>query len=211
AGLGSVEWKIGATGLHWHGQHLLPRNTQVAELAGLLFARGVRSIQINPGVTAEHWLGLFGVAVGNVAPDDAVLGRIAVLLGRRASQRLSASRVLEEVAPAAPPAAPAPLVQSPPPPPPPAAAPSAPVFIAAPSPPAEAVGPTRQGSAFRPDMLPADVEARRAVTALQAASRPEDQRTIIDKLRRLTPDVIALRDIGAVAEVVAGLDRSLGK
>src|SRR2546427_9298412 len=109
AALGTVEWKIGATGLHWHGQHLLPRNTQVAELAGLLFARGVRSIQINPGVTAEHWLGLFGVAVGNVAPDDAVLGRIAVLLGRRASQRLSASRVLEEVAPVpAPPPRPPP-------------------------------------------------------------------------------------------------------
>src|SRR3989475_5558243 len=34
---------------------------------------------------------------------------------------------------------------------------------------------------------------------------------MIDKLRQLTPDVIALRDIGAVAEVVAGLDRSLGK
>ncbi|OLB67246.1 MAG: hypothetical protein DMD38_06005 [Gemmatimonadetes bacterium] len=215
AGLGSVELKIGATGLHWHGQHLLPRNTQVAELAGLLFARGVRSIQINPGVTAEHWLGLFGVAVGNVAPDDAVLGRIAVLLGRRASQRLSASRVLEEVAPAAPPAAPSPPVSvdapSPPVQSPPPAAPSAPVFIAAPAPPAETVGPTRQSSAFRPDVLPADVEARRAVTALQAASRPEDQRTMIDKLRQLTPDVIALRDIGAVAEVVAGLDRSLGK
>src|SRR2546428_13822149 len=92
AALGTVEWKIGATGLHWHGQHLLPRNTQVAELAGLLFARGIRAIQLNPGVTAEHWLGLFGVAGGNVAPDDAVLGRIAVLLRRRASQRLSASR-----------------------------------------------------------------------------------------------------------------------
>src|SRR5438477_413508 len=213
AGLGSVELKIGATGLHWHGQHLLPRNTQVAELAGLLFARGVRSIQINPGVTAEHWLGLFGVAVGNVAPDDAVLGRIAVLLGRRASQRLSASRVLEEVAPAAPPAAPSPPVSvdapSPPVQSPPPAAPSAPVFIAAPAPPAETVGPTRQSSAFRPDVLPADVEARRAVTALQAASRPEDQRTMIDKLRQLTPDVIALRDIGAVAEAeVLGLSGS---
>ena len=221
AALGTVEWKIGATGLHWHGQHLLPRNTQVAELAGLLFARGVRSIQINPGVTAEHWLGLFGVAVGNVAPDDAVLGRITVLLGRRASQRLSASRVLEEVAPAAPPihapppsppppATSSPPVQSPPAPAP-AAAPSAPVFIAAPTPPSETIGPTRQSSAFRPDVLPADVEARRAVTALQAASRPEDQRAIIEKLRHLTPDVIALRDIGAVAEVVAGLDRSLSK
>src|SRR6266498_1318708 len=114
AALGTVEWKIGATGLLWHGQHLLPRNTQVAELAGLLFARGVRAIQVNPGVTPEHWLGLFGVAVGNVAPDDAVLGRIGVLLGKRASQRLSASRALGEVPPAAEP----PPVEAPPPPPP---------------------------------------------------------------------------------------------
>jgi len=71
--------------------------------------------------------------------------------------------------------------------------------------------PSRASSVFRPDVLPADVEARRAVTALQAASRPEDQRAIIAKVRQLTPDIIALRDIGAVAEVVAGLDRSLGK
>jgi HEAT repeat protein len=46
---------------------------------------------------------------------------------------------------------------------------------------------------------------------LQLASRAEDQRAIIERLRSLTPDVIALRDIGAVAEVVAGLDRSLAK
>ena len=195
ASLGTVEWKIGATGLLWHGQHLLPRNTQVAELAGLLFARGIRSIQVNPGVTSEHWLGLFGVAVGNVSPDDAVLGRIAVHLGRRASQRLSASRAMEE--------------PSPPPPTPP---PSAPVFVpAAPAPHTDTVGSSRQSGVFRPDVLPADVEARRAVTALLAASRPEDQRVIIGRLRQLTPAVIALRDIGAVAEVVAGLDRSLGK
>src|SRR5207237_9593263 len=132
AGLGSVEWKIGATGLHWHGQHLLPRNTQVAELAGLLFARGIRAIQVNPGVTPEHWLGLFGVAVGNVAPDDAVLGRITVLLGRRATQRLSASRALAEVAAASspPPQSPPPSPPSPPaaPSPPPAPAPPAPAF-----------------------------------------------------------------------------------
>src|SRR6266571_2193085 len=213
AALGTVEWKIGATGLHWHGQHLLPRNTQVAEIAGLLFARGVRAIQINPGVTAEQWLGLFGVAVGTVAPDDAILGRIAVLLGRRASQRLSTSRVLGEAPPAAAPPAAPPLQPSPAPPePPPMVVPSAPVFVAAAPPPrSETVAPARQTGAFRPDVLPADVEARRAVIALQAASRPEDQRTIIEKLRRLTPDVIALRDIGAVAEVVAGLDRSLRK
>jgi HEAT repeat protein len=201
-----VEWKIGATGLHWHGQHLLPRNTQVAELAGLLFARGIRAIQLNPGVTPEHWLGLFGVAVGNVAPDDHVLGQITLHLGRRATQRLSASRA--EAAPT--PAAPAP-------------APSAPVFVPAalppPAPPppppppshAETVAPARASHVFRPSVLPADVEARRAVTALLAASSPEEQRANIEKLRQLTPAVIALRDIGAVAEVVAGLDRSLGK
>ena len=206
AALGTVEWKIGATGLHWHGQHLLPRNTQVAELAGLLFARGIRAIQLNPGVTPEHWLGLFGVAVGNVAPDDHVLGQITLHLGRRATQRLSASRA--EAAPT--PAAPAP-------------APSAPVFVpaalpppASPPPPpppshAETVAPARASHVFRPNVLPADVEARRAVTALLAASSPEEQRANIEKLRQLTPDVIALRDIGAVAEVVAGLDRSLGK
>ncbi len=213
AGLGSVEWKIGATGLHWHGQHLLPRNTQVAELAGLLFARGVRAIQVNPGVTPEHWLGLFGVAVGNVAPDDAVLGRITVHLGRRATQRLSAARALDE-APAAPAvAAPSPPVEPPP------VTPSEPVFVAAPSPPpaapspppSETVAPSRSSNVFRPNVLPADVEARRAVTALLAAAEPVEQRASIEQLRQLTPDVIALRDIGAVAEVVAGLDRSLGK
>src|SRR2546426_733599 len=202
AALGTVEWKIGATGLHWHGQHLLPRNTQVAELAGLLFARGIRAIQLNPGVTPEHWLGLFGVAVGNVAPDDHVLGRITLHLGRRATQRLSASRAEAAPTPAAPPPAP-----------------SAPVFVpaasaplpAAPPPPTETVGPARSSTVFRPDVLPPDVEARRAVTALQAASTPKEQREIIETLRRLAPNVIALRDIGAVAEVVAGLDRSLSR
>ncbi|HEV8510470.1 MAG TPA: HEAT repeat domain-containing protein [Gemmatimonadales bacterium] len=196
AALGTVEWKIGATGLHWHGQHLLPRNTQVAELAGLLFARGIRAIQVNPGVTPEHWLGLFGVAVGNVAPDDALLGRITVLLGRRATQRLSASRALGEVA------APSPPVQSPPP------------SVGAPAPPPQSLpplSPPLQSGVFRPNVLPADVEARRAITALQAATTAEEQRASIEQLRRLAPDVIALRDIGAVAEVVAGLDRSLGK
>src|SRR3989442_13182297 len=64
AALGTVEWKIGGTGLDWHAQHLLPCTTQVADLAGLLFARGIRAIQLNPGVTPEHLLGLFRGSVG---------------------------------------------------------------------------------------------------------------------------------------------------
>jgi HEAT repeat protein len=201
AALGTVEWKIGATGLHWHGQHLLSRNTQVAELAGLLFARGVRAILVNPGVTPEHWLGLFGVAVGNVAPDDAVLGRITVMLGRRASQRLSASRVLD-----AAPSDVSPDPQAQPPQAPPSFRPVADVQL-----PIEAIGPARQSAVFRPQALPADVEARRAVAALQAATTPDEQRATLEQLRRITPQVLALRDIGAIAELVAGLDRSLGR
>ncbi len=207
AALGTVEWKIGATGLLWHGQHLLPRNTQVAELAGLLFARGVRAIQVNPGVTPEHWLGLFGVAVGNVAPDDAVLGRIGVLLGKRASQRLSAARSMAEPAPAPapppPPAPPAPPAHSP--------LPQSPPVVAAPAPPPAAPAPPVQSGVFRGGGLPADVEARRAVAALQAATTATEQRATIEQLRHITPGVLALRDIGPIAEIVSGLDRSLRK
>ncbi|HWC72813.1 MAG TPA: HEAT repeat domain-containing protein [Gemmatimonadales bacterium] len=211
AALGTVEWKIGATGLVWHGQHLLPRNTQVGELAGLLFARGVRALQINPGVTPEHWLALFGVAVGNLQPDDAALGRITVLLGRRASQRLSAARVLGEVPPPIPPPSPS----SP-------AAPGGgggggggsaqPVFQPPPFQlPTESMTPARSSAVFRPNVLPPDVEARRAVAALHDAQTPEEQHAIIGQLRRLTRDLLDLRDIGPIAEVVAGLDRCLGK
>jgi len=78
AALGTVEWKVGVTGLHWHGQHLLPRNAQIAELAGLLYARGVRAVTLNPGITAEHVLALFHVATGTVSVDDGSLGRIAL-------------------------------------------------------------------------------------------------------------------------------------
>src|SRR5256885_2187385 len=92
AAVGTVEWKVGATGLHWHGQQLLPRNTQIAELAGLLYARGVRTLTLNPGMTAEHLLALFQVATGTAAPDAQTLGRITVSLGRRSAARLERLR-----------------------------------------------------------------------------------------------------------------------
>ncbi len=90
AAAGTLELKVGATGLHWHGQQLLPRNAQLAELAGLLYARGVRGIKVGPGAAAEHVLAVFGVATGGVQPDDAALGQISLGLGRR-SQRLSSA------------------------------------------------------------------------------------------------------------------------
>src|SRR6266487_3331054 len=180
AALGTVEWKIGATGLHWHGQHLLARNTQVAELAGLLYARGVRSIQVNPGVTPEQCLALFGVAIGTIATDDAALGRITLLLGRRASQRIATERA------------------------------SAPVPAPLPPPPApEAVAPRVSSPVLRPDALPPDLEAKRAVAGLLAAHTVEEQRSRVEQLRQITDALLALRNIGAIAEIIAGLDRAL--
>jgi HEAT repeat protein len=46
---------------------------------------------------------------------------------------------------------------------------------------------------------------------LQAATSPEAQRATLEQLRRITPAVLALRDIGAIAELVTALDRSLSK
>jgi HEAT repeat protein len=75
--------------------------------------------------------------------------------------------------------------------------------------PSETVAPGRASVVFRPDQLPPDVEARRAVTALCSAATVDEQRALVEQLRRVTPGLVGLRDIGAIAEVVAGLDRSL--
>jgi len=215
AALGTVEWKIGATGLHWHGQHLLPRNMQIAELAGLLYARGIRAITLNPGMTADHVLALFGVAMGTILPDDTALGRIALALGRRSSQRLERLRAPTPPVsvPAAPVAAPSPSS------PPPSAASSVPpvpagsVVSAAPAPApvpaaAEAAG-RRTGVVFRPDVVPADVEAKRAVASLGSAATLEEQRAAVDKLHGLAPQLLGLHNAGPVAEAIAALDHIL--
>ena len=212
AAIGTVEWKIGATGLHWHGQHLLPRNSQVAELSELLYARGVKSIQVNPGLTPEHVLALFAVATGNLPPDDLTLGRITLLLGRRATRLLNV-RPAPSPAAAAPPPTPtpatAPETASPPP------APAAPP----PSPPPRPASPaltrpaeaSRGGVVFRPDVVPPDVAGRRAVTALREATTPETQRVAVELLEGLVKDLLAVRDVAAIADVIGALDAALPK
>src|SRR5438094_3623309 len=130
AALGTVEWKVGVTGLHWHGQQLLPRNAQIAQLAGLLYARGVRAVTLNPGVTPDHVLALFHVATGALPHDDTTLGRITLALGRRSTARLERLRTPT-------PAQGVPAVAEPaeaPPPPPPSAAAPPPVLLTAPPP-----------------------------------------------------------------------------
>src|SRR5207244_12701747 len=56
AELGPVDWRITATGLQWQGQQLLAGDAQVAELAGLLYARGIRGMHVDPGLSGDHVL-----------------------------------------------------------------------------------------------------------------------------------------------------------
>jgi HEAT repeat protein len=186
AALGTVEWKVGATGLHWQGQHLLPRNSQVAELAGLLFARGIRSIRANPGVAAEHILALFGVATGSVPSDDASLGQLSLTTGRRAQRLFSAAT----------PARDTPIIEV-----------GASQPAAAPAPQDGAVRPA--SVVFQPDALPVDVEVKRTIANLTAAATPEARGAAVARLQALTPSLLALKDIGVVADAVAALDRLL--
>src|SRR3989442_8488327 len=189
--LGTVEWKIGATGLHWHGQHLLPRNSQVAELAGLLYARGMRSIQVHPGLVAEHVLALFGVAIGSVQPDDAALGQIT-LTAAQGTQRLSTSTPVSET--------PAIEIR--------ARAPTPPARPAPPAAAADALA-RRASVAFRPDVVPVDVQVKRAITGVTAADTLDAQRAAVEQLQAMTPSLLALKDLVAVAEAIGGLDRLL--
>jgi len=192
AALGTVEWKIGATGLHWQGQHMLPRNTQIAELAGLLYARGVRAMTLNPGMTADHVLALFKVAMGTILPDDPTLGRVTLALARRTTARLE--RLRTPAPPDGPPAA--------------GGGAAAPPRPAAPAADAGLAG-KRPSTVFRSDVLPPEVEAKRAVTGLKAAATPEEQRSAVDKLAALAPALLQQRDAATVADAIAALDRLL--
>src|SRR5437667_11730 len=200
AALGTVEWKVGVTGLHWHGQHLLPRNAQIAELAGLLYARGVRAVTLNPGMVPEHVLALFQVATGTVPPDDGTLGRITLTLGRRTSARLERLRTPT-------PAAGAPVIPEP------SAAPSPPTAVTTEQSTAAAadalMGGKRASAAFRPDVLPVDVEVKRAVAALGNATTPQEQSDAVDRLAALAPQLLGLHDVAIVADAIAALDRLL--
>lgn len=223
AALGTLEWKVGVTGLHWHGQHLLPRNAQIAQLAGLLYARGIRAVTLNPGMTPDHVLALFHVATGALPHDDATLGRITLALGRRSATRLERLRaptpaegvpavpVSPEppVVSAAPSPSPAPPIPTAPPPAYPAPPPQSPVSVPA-APSAESLLASRRASAaFRPDVLPVDVEVKRAVAGLRTATTPDEQRMAVEKLHGLSEKLIALHDVAIVADAIAALDRLL--
>ncbi len=184
AGDGQLEWKVGATGLHVQGQQLAPRNAQIAELSGLLFTRGVRGIELRAGVTPEHLLALTRVATGMAPPDDPSLGRITLQTSRRTTQRLAAMNP------------PTPGVPSP----------GAGTTGLSP---AQQLAPRRSGPIFRPDVVPADIETKRALAVVRSEDAVEARLAAVQQIAKLAPDLLALRDVAAVAETISGLDDAL--
>ncbi|HEX4574512.1 MAG TPA: hypothetical protein VH158_05225, partial [Gemmatimonadales bacterium] len=201
AALGTVEWKVGATGVHWRGQQLLPRNNQIAQLAGLLYAHGVRTLTLNPGMTAENLLALFGVATGGIPPDDAALGRLTVGLGRRSTARLERLRT----------ATPATGVHALPETAPEGAGPGSGAGASAPPAPHEVGSGKPPTTVLRHDVLPPGVEAKRVIAALKTAPVPEEQRAAVERLAALAPDLLAHRDATTVADAIATLDLLLAR
>ena len=77
---------VGVQGLHAEGKQLLPRSAPLAELAGLLFTRGVRVLELESGVRIEHVQTLFGAATGDVPLDAPALGMIHLRVAQRGSR-----------------------------------------------------------------------------------------------------------------------------
>jgi HEAT repeat protein len=59
--------------------------------------------------------------------------------------------------------------------------------------------------------LPPDVEARRIVTALAPAEPLAARRAAATRLLELVPQLLGLRDLGTIADIIAGLDRALAQ
>src|SRR5256712_11576595 len=70
AELGPVEWRITATGLQWQGQPLPAGDAPGGELAGPLYARGIRGMPLGPRARRGPLPGPFGGPPRGAPPGD---------------------------------------------------------------------------------------------------------------------------------------------
>src|SRR5207245_7190388 len=87
-----------------------------------------------------------------------------------------------------------------------------PPAVAAVSPPPAAGGGGGGGGGshvFRPDVLPPEVEAHRAIGALRPAAPAEEQRAALQQLNALAPGLVERREVATVAEAIAVAGRLL--
>jgi len=175
ARVGTIELKLQPSGMILGAAPLAPRNTQIQELARLLYTQGHRVLVLEPGLTADEVARLIRSAasgteramqtVGGKAEFEALphirLERTARKPGRTASR---------------------PSAESPA---------DAPVLG------------RRVSQVFRPDALPPQIECTRL--AAQLESRQGDEAMIVDRLAQLLPELAEQRDFKHLTILVRAL------
>lgn len=186
APVGAVELRIGPAGFALGTTPLLPHNPPIQEFANLLFARGHRSMTVQPGVSADEFAALIRQTAGATARSGAALGVSS-------AAPVLPHILLEGTARRASAAAPRPSQ-------------SGGMGATASSDAAPMGG--RSSGVFRPNALPADIEAHR-IAALLAVATPSGGGAIasLSRLGALAFELAQGRDFATFAEAVATLAR----
>jgi HEAT repeat protein len=87
---------VGQKGLTWNTAPVLPKNPALVMLARQLRTRGVRTLVIRPGASAEHLGAMLRVAQGELSPGDEALGDVVVLSAKSSKAKRQTSAVPEQ-------------------------------------------------------------------------------------------------------------------
>jgi HEAT repeat protein len=198
-----IELKVAPAGFALGAAPAGARNPQLQEFAGLLFAQGHRALVVEPGVTADEFAQLIrSVTSLTGRPGASVASRELKLphLHLESALRKSAGQRTRSGMTPVPPEARRGTTPVPPE----ARTGSTPVppeAMEAPS----AFG-VRSTGVFRPNALPADVEAHRLVDLLAVAT-PEGARSPLARLADVIVELVVQRDYRTLAEAAAALAR----
>lgn len=179
---GTVELRISSTGFGIGATPIAARNPQLHEFASLLYAQGYRALIVEPGVSADEFGALARMAAtagGKGAQALGVQQRIQPLPHlklEQAGRRGGAATPPRESGSGA--------------------------FVA----PESAPMGRRSMLEFRPDALPADIEAGRIISMLDVAAPAEAGRHLT-RLGELAGQLLAQRDFAVFARAVAALAR----
>jgi HEAT repeat protein len=92
---GEVECRVGLKGLTWNAAPVLPKNPALVELSRRLHTRGIRTLVVRPGATAEHLSAMLRVARGELPLGDQALEDAVVLSTKRTTVSRQSSVVPE--------------------------------------------------------------------------------------------------------------------
>ena len=186
AELGEVELRIAPSGFALDNVLVTAKNAQMQEFAGLLYAQGHRAMRITPGVTAEEFAALVRAASGATVRSGAALGVV--------QQKPQLPHIqLEQTATRK-------------------SAPGRPARISSPGMqvPDNGLAPSARGTGvFRPNALPAEIEATRLTSLLEFATA-EGARGPLGRLAEVAAQLAEQRDFGALAAAVKAIVRWQG-